>query len=198
MPAVPLHAITAPESGTGKSYLADIASAIATGDRCYVQSTAPDDPAETEKRLIGAALGGFPLIGLDNCNDGQGLSGDFLAQLVERPNLQCRRLGRSDMVRLTNTFVVLANGNNVVLQADMVRRSIVCVLDANCERPSGREFKHNPIEMVLADRRRYVAAVLTIARGYIEAGRPGKLPPLPSFGPWSDLRAMRRVIGSVR
>ena len=39
-PAVPMHVITAPEAGTGKSYLQDIASCIAIGDRCAVLSVA--------------------------------------------------------------------------------------------------------------------------------------------------------------
>ncbi len=72
LPAVPMHVSTAPDAGTGKSYLADIASAIATGDTCYVQSAAPGDPAETEKRLVSAALAGHPIIALDNCNGGEG------------------------------------------------------------------------------------------------------------------------------
>jgi hypothetical protein len=33
----------------------------------------------------------------------------------------------------------------------------------------------------------YIAACLTIARAYIAAGRPGRLPPLPSYEGWSDL-----------
>ena len=40
---------------------------------------------------------------------------------------------------------------------------------------------------VLADRGRYVAAILTIARAYITAGRPGRLPSLPSYDGWSNL-----------
>jgi putative DNA primase/helicase len=34
---------------------------------------------------------------------------------------------------------------------------------------------------------RYVAAALTIVRAYIVAGKPDRLRPLPSYGPWSDL-----------
>src|SRR5262249_50346659 len=66
-PAVPLHVITAPLPGTGKSYLVDIANVLATGDRAAVLAVAPD-PAETEKRLVAAALAGSPIIALDNCS----------------------------------------------------------------------------------------------------------------------------------
>ncbi len=75
-PAVPLHEITAPLPGTGKSYLVDIASMIATGMPAAVMAMAPE-PVETEKRLIGAALAGYPIIAIDNCS--KTLTGDFCA-----------------------------------------------------------------------------------------------------------------------
>jgi putative DNA primase/helicase len=68
MPVAPAHLATAPAAGTGKSYLADIASMIATGEQCAVTSFSTN-PDETEKRLISAALSGRPLISLDNCSD---------------------------------------------------------------------------------------------------------------------------------
>lgn len=65
-PAVPMHLVTAPQAGTAKSYLADVASMIATGERIAAVAVAPN-PEETEKRLVGSALAGHPVIGLDNC-----------------------------------------------------------------------------------------------------------------------------------
>ena len=183
-PAAPLHTATAPAAGTGKSYLADLASAIATGERCAVIAASPK-PEETEKRLIGAALAGYPIIAIDNCN-GE-LAGDFLCQASERPLLQLRRLGASDQIRVVNTFTIFANGNNLAVVADLVRRTLVCRLDANMENPEERTFKTDPVGMVLADRGRYVAAILTIARAYIVAGKPGLLPSLPSYEGWSNL-----------
>jgi len=65
-PAVPLHIANAPEGGTGKSYLFDLVSVIAMGEVCPAIARSPS-PEETEKRLIGAALDGQPLISVDNC-----------------------------------------------------------------------------------------------------------------------------------
>ena len=168
-PAVPMHVITAPEAGTGKSYLQDIASALATGDRCPVLSVS-DNPDETEKRLIGAALAQLPIIALDNVSDL--LMGDFLCQVTERPVLQIRPLGTSTLIRIGNTFTVFANGNNLRVGADAVRRTIQCALDARMESPETREFVVDPVAMVLADRGKYIAACLTLARAYVAAGRP--------------------------
>jgi putative DNA primase/helicase len=183
-PAVPLHLVTAPAPGSGKSYLADIASMVATGHPCAVKAASPN-PEETEKRLISAVLSGYPIIALDNCSGT--IQGDFLCRLTERPLLQLRPLGKSDVVRVTNTFTVLANGNNVLTAGDMVRRTIQCALDANLENPHERRFLADPIAAVIQNRGAYVAACLIIVRAYICAGRPGRLTPLPSYGGWSDL-----------
>jgi putative DNA primase/helicase len=179
---VPMHLVTAPLPGSGKSYLADVASMIATGDRCPVKAASPS-PEETEKRLVGSALEGHPIIALDNCRDV--LQGDFLCQVTERPLLSLRALGKSDQHRIPNTFSFFGNGNNVAVAADMVRRTIRCAMDANCESPETRTFRANPIALIRANRGKYVNACLTIARAYIVAGRPHPLRPLPSYEDWS-------------
>jgi putative DNA primase/helicase len=183
MAAAPMHLVTAPQAGTGKSYLADVASMIATGERIAVVAVAPN-PEETEKRLVGCALSGFPVIGLDNCREV--LEGDFLCQLTERPLMQLRALGKSDKIRVANTFTVFANGNNAAVADDLVRRTICCGLDANMEDPECRTFTGNPVKTVQEDRGKYVAAVLTIARAYLAAGKPNLPHPLLSYEEWSD------------
>jgi putative DNA primase/helicase len=182
-PAVPAHLTSAPEAGTGKSYLQDISAAIAIGDRCPVMSVS-SSAEETEKRLIGAALAQFPIIALDNVS--VLLMGDFLCQVTERPVLQIRPLGSSNMSRIANTFTPFANGNNLTVGADFVRRTLQCSLDAQLENPETREFSSDPVATVLADRGKYIAAILTIARAYVVAGRPGRLPQRASYQGWSD------------
>jgi hypothetical protein len=183
-PAVPLHVIRAPVGGSGKSYLADLASAIATGERCPVISRSPSFE-ETEKRLVGAALTGQPIISIDNCN-GE-LRSEFLCQAVERPVLQVRALGTSELARIDNATTCLSNGNNIQIAEDLVRRSVQCSLDANIDRPETRKFVHDPLAAIFADRGRYVAAVLTIARAYVVAGMPHRPPPFASFDRWNEL-----------
>ena len=180
----PLHAIKASTAGTGKSYLADLASAISTGRPCPVISVSPD-PKETESRLTGLLLAGFPLISLDNVN-GE-LGGDLLCQAVERPTVRLRRLGGSDIFEIESRATFFATGNGLRVKGDMTRRTLVCNLDAGVERPESREFHHSPVDDVLADRGLYVAAVLTIVRAYIAAEQPNKQRPLASFEEWSDL-----------
>lgn len=180
----PLHAIRASTAGTGKSYLADTASAIATGRPCPVLAVSPK-PEETESRLIGLLLAAFPLISLDNVN-GE-LGGDLLCQAVERPTVRVRRLGGSDIFEIESRATFYATGNGLRVRGDMTRRTIICDLDAGVERPEERQFTHTPVDDVLADRGKYVAAALTIVRAYIVAGKPNPCPRLASFEEWSDL-----------
>jgi putative DNA primase/helicase len=178
----PMHLITKPVAGTGGSYLVDCAAMIATGEKCAVEAMAPNYE-ETEKRLIGAALSGFPIIGIDNVREI--IAGEFFCQVVERPLMSLRALGSSDKHRIPNTFTVFANDNNATV-ADMVRRTIRALLDANREHPEERSFKRDPLTEIQNNRGDYVTACLTIPLAYIKAGSPLKkqITPLASFGEW--------------
>jgi hypothetical protein len=184
MQVVPMHAVTAPEAGTGKSYVIDLSSVIATGEIAPVIAAGRTEE-ETEKRLSAELMTGQPIVSIDNLN-GE-LSGDFICQAIERPLIKPRILGRSENKRIENTVTMFGNGNNLHLVGDLVRRVIICSLDANVERPELRKFSGDPVATVLADRGSYIAAVLTIARAYIAAGCPNPCPALASFEDWSRL-----------
>jgi len=179
----PIHVAGAPTPATGKSFLMDVASAVAVGQPCHVIAAGRDE-AETEKRLVACVLAGYPLVSVDNVN-GE-LGGDFLCQLAERPLLSPRILGRSEQPIIPNRMTVFATGNNIRLKGDFVRRAVTCRLDAKAERPELRRFKSNPVEKVLANRAHYVAAVLIVVRSYFAAGKPVKPPPFGSYTGWSE------------
>ena len=185
MPVVPMHVFSAYTRGTGKSYLADVISAVAMGQRCPAMSFSPDDPKENEKKLNGALLDGATLVSLDNVNGG--LGGDLLCQAVERPILRLRKLGASGNFDVENCITLLATGNNLQVCGDMSRRVLVSNMDAQMERPETREFTGKPVDAVLADRSKYVSAALVIVRAYVRAGRPSPRPALASFEDWTRL-----------
>jgi putative DNA primase/helicase len=145
----PLHVIHASTAGTGKSYLVDTASAIATGRPCTVVAVSPK-PEETEWRLVGLMLAAFPLISLDNVN-GE-LGGDLLCQAVERPTVRVRRLGASDIFEIESRATFFATGNGLRVKGDMTRRTVISRLDAGVERPEQRQFTPSPVDDVIADR----------------------------------------------
>jgi putative DNA primase/helicase len=183
MPVAPMFVIVKPQPGTGGSYLVDIAAAIALGDVPPVIAWSTSEE-ENDKRLIAMALTQKPIIAIDNVSGR--LHSDFLCQLAERPRLSCRPLGHSNQIEVSNSALVVANGNNLEISTDEVRRTVQILLDANVEHPEERTFSKNPVALVLADRGKYVAAVLTVARAYHLAGRPGCLPPRASYETWSN------------
>jgi putative DNA primase/helicase len=178
----PMHAYRASTAGTGKSFLVDVASVIATGRPCPVATVAKSEE-ETEKRLAGLLLAAFPIICLDNVN-GE-LGGDLLCQAIERPIVQIRPLGTSDVIEIESRASVFATGNALRVRGDMTRRTLVANLDAKVERPELRTFDFDPVEMVLGDRARYIGAALTIVLAHTQAGFPVDPAPLASFQDWS-------------
>jgi putative DNA primase/helicase len=83
---------------------------------------------------------------------------------------------------------VAFNGNNLVLRGDIVRRVLVCRLDARCEEPQLREFDQDLVAEVKAQRGEIVRDLQTILLAYIRSGkRPPGLPLLGSFNRWDQL-----------
>jgi putative DNA primase/helicase len=182
-PVVPAHGVDSPAPGTGKSYLTNLASELATGRPCAVVA-ADRKPEETDKRLNGVLLSGRTLISLDNIRGT--LASALLCQAIEQPMLDLRPLGTSTMTAIANTATIVLNGNNLTIAEDLVRRTLLCRLDADSETPEERIFQGDPIACVRRSRPAYVAAALTIVRAYAVAGMPDGLAPLPSFGNWSN------------
>jgi hypothetical protein len=183
LPTSPLHAITAPEAGTGKSFLTQIAAAIATGTPCPVISAGRNEE-ETEKRLASVVLSGVTVLAIDNVS--QPLGGDFLCQMLDQPRLKIRLLGQSNGPTVEPRMTLLATGNNLTLVGDLVRRAIVAHLDAGVADPWMRNFQGDPLTAVMADRGRYIAAALIAVRAFLVSGEPPLRPSLASFNRWSD------------
>lgn len=181
----PMFVGKAPTPASGKSYLFDLVSAIAIGQRMPTTAAGANNE-ETEKRLSASLLAGQPLISIDNVN-GE-LGGDALCQYLERPVVNVRVLGKSENRRIeTEFFTMFATGNNLTLTGDITRRALICSLDLNEEHTESHQYKNDPYQMVMNNRGKYVAACLTICRAYIQAGLPGKLPKLASYEGWSDI-----------
>jgi hypothetical protein len=184
LPAAPIYLVCADTPGTGKSYLVDVIAMVASGRLCPV-ITASKNVDETEKRLGSVLLSGVPIISLDNCI--HDLGGELLCQLTERPVVKIRILGRSEMPDCECHTAVFATGNNITFKGDMVRRGLVCSLEALDERPELRVFRRDALELAAANRGAYVAAALTVVRAYFTAGAPKLCGPLGSYAAWSKM-----------
>lgn len=161
----PLFFVTSPTSGTGKSYLVDLISNIVHGKDC--PATFLSGSQEERHKQIGAVLlEGVPIISLDNLE--KDLSDPVLCQMITQSTVKIRVLGTSDSIPCEWRGTLFATGNNIQVVGDMVRRSMVCRLDAGEENPEEIEFSEpDPISRVLENRGEYIAAALTIALAYL-------------------------------
>lgn len=182
LPTVPMHCVSAPAPGSGKSYLCDLAAAIATGFPCVVMAAGRDEE-ELEKRLSAVLLDGLPMAAVDNISSA--LGGDFLCQMLDRPMIKVRVLGKSEGPKLEPRLILFATGNNLTLVGDIGRRAVIAHLDAACENPHQRTFKDDPLARILRDCGAYIAAALTLCRAFKMSGESGEAR-LASFEHWSD------------
>jgi hypothetical protein len=182
MTTAPLHALTAPMAGTGKSLLVDAVALLATGRAVPVISQGHDE-IEMEKRLSACLLAGDLLISIDNCTEP--LGGAFLCQSLTQNTLNIRLLGHSRTVETPNNALMFATGNNLRIDDDACRRVLLCSLDARCERPEVRRFDFELSKYILQHRPALVGAILTILRAWHQSGVRMELEPLGSFDSWS-------------
>lgn len=161
LPAAPLIGISAPAPGTGKSYLVDLISIIATGRRAVGIATGTK-PEEFEKAFGAGLIEGRSLLCLDNMV--QPLQGQLLAMTLTAPAVSVRILGHSRMVDAPTGAAIFATGNNLAVRGDMSRRVLLCRLDAGVEYPEDRTFDNDLLAEVQRRRPELLSAVLTILR----------------------------------
>lgn len=185
MPVAPLHGTKAPHYANGKTYLLELAAAIAIGSDLPVVAFREKDSEELEKTLTGIALSGMPIACIDNVT--VALKSALVAQMIERPRLTLRKLGGTDPFEVTNQMTVLASGKNLQINADLVRRSLVCNMNLNELLPWNHRFESNPLGMIRAHRSSYLAACLTIARFGFQSELHAACSPFASFSTWNKV-----------
>lgn len=189
--AVPLFLITSPQSGSGKTCLAELACLISTGDLPYPVIAAPD-PEETEKRHISSLLSGDPFQLLDNYN--ATIGGDVLTQAVSGDNIAVRPLGRSEKTKIANSFLHVITGNNPRIGADIVRRQLTCRIDHSLEEPWKRSYEFDPRTRVRQNRATVLSDALAIVAWARRANLPA--PDFQGFGEWArDIVAPLLALG---
>lgn len=185
LPAAPLHAFNAPTPGTGKSMLQETILILLTGEK-PTHITAQKDEEELEKKLGAELRKNGAYLSIDNATIP--LDGSLFCQLLTQAWVNIRILGKSESFTVKNTAMFVANGNNLTVKADMVRRVLRSTINADCESPETREFdSERPDVLAMRNRPELVVAALTALKAFIVAGQPGQTPPLGSFEQWSRL-----------
>jgi putative DNA primase/helicase len=148
-----------------------------------ISQGARSNEEELEKRLAAALLAGDAAISIDNCE--RPLQSAFLCQALTQQSLNIRVLGLSKNVETPVNAAIHATGNNLTVVGDLTRRTLMCGLDAQCERPELRTFADDIVATVLRDRGRLVAAALTVLRAWHVSGERVGVVPFGSFESWS-------------
>jgi hypothetical protein len=185
MPTAPLFGYTSPAAGTGKSLLVDIAAVLATGRPMPVIAQGRGEE-ELEKRLGAALIAGDSTISIDNCE--HPLQSALLCQILTQQKINVRLLGLSRNVETPVNATLFCTGNNLTVVGDLTRRTLMCALDARCERPELRAFDGDLIATVRAERGRLVVSGLTVLRAWTIAREREKigLVPFGGFEAWSQ------------
>ena len=182
-PGVLLRAPSMSGAGAGKGLLARCICNVAFG-RAPHAVTAGATAEELEKRIAAELMGGSCSLFIDNLNNTNFRSDLLASAITERPG-RVRLLGKSEMLPVNASALVLLTGNGLSLSEDLARRFLVVELDPGTEDPEARPFTTDILAEVKSRRAELLAALLTIWRwGRMEKLSPGM--PLGSFEQWGS------------
>ncbi len=169
----PLHMIEKPTPGTGASLLLTVIAMVATGAPPAMMSEGRDED-EWRKRVTSPLERTPAFVVIDNLR--RRLDSAALSSVLTSTRWEDRRLGHTENVRLEVSCAWVATGNNPAVSSEIARR-IVCIrMDAKTEKPwerSAEAFLHPDLtRWTIAHRPQLLAAIFTLLRAWVAAGRP--------------------------
>lgn len=175
-----LGLIEAHQAGSGKSFLASMLAELHGGQ---VHAEMPSEDAELRKTVTSVLQEKGGVIVFDNV-DGK-VSSPVLAGLLTSARWSARLLGKNTSITLPNDRMWVATGNNIVIDGDMARRVLRCVIDPGMPNPELREFTFNPVDWIVRNRSAYLSALGTIIRAWVVKGSHlGESPGSDSYATW--------------
>jgi hypothetical protein len=184
----PLNVITAPERGSGKSFLGTAPQAVfgGTADDEYAW---PQDDAEMRKQITTILRESTaPVVVFDNVPADSAMDYPSFAGLLTRSVWSDRALGRNGKITAPNDRIWAVTGTNVRLGGDYGQRSVLIDIDPEQPRPdqrTGFKIKNWP-EWVRTNRAGIVAALLILARVWALNGAETVQRPMRGFTPWAE------------
>ena len=172
----PAVAFDASKPGSGKTYLMDLVSIIATGHDTSKLSWS-ETPGEIEKLVAARLDAGCEFIAFDNL-DGPIKATSTLERALTGIGFESRRLGKSELISVPWHHLVFFTGNNIqMVRGDMVRRtgmySRLLPPTANSHLREANSFKIGDLkEYARTNRVRLASAAITILKAHQMAGAP--------------------------
>jgi len=180
----PAFGFGAPRAGTGKGKAAKCVGLLSGHEPN--ETPWSYEPDEQRKMLMSALMAARPCLLLDNIN-GQ-MKSDSLCAILTSSSYSDRLLGGNELAAVSTSVLIMATGNNLHVVGDLSRRILVCELDHGVEAPERLRFDFDPVARMRERWRIYRAAILTILRGFIVAGRPaGGVGSVGSYEEWDAL-----------
>jgi hypothetical protein len=192
-PPYQMGVITAPNPGSGKGYLAGLIGIV---HGMVMRGEMPREKAEMKKTIISSLVSTTaPVVLFDNVR-GEIYSSELEA-LLTAGTITDRLLGVSKDVTVTNDRLWMVTGNNAKIGGDLARRVLEIKIDPKCSDPKSRTFAIKDLKGWMEEHRgAYLAAMLTVVRAWINAGRPTEVYRSDDFAQWAgSLRGMLHWAG---
>jgi len=185
---VPMFMFDADQPNAGKTLLALVCGAIATGREIAPRHWSLDEE-ECEKRLFSIGLAGHPVALFDNLR--VILSGAAIEKTLSATGLSGRVLGKSEDRTIPWSTVLYFTANAAGYSNDNTARVIhVMLRGRGTDRESTHKFKRpNLVEWVIDHRDEVLRAAFTILAAHRDASRPHAGKTLPKFEVWSRIVA---------
>ena len=182
-PPYQMGIITATNPGSGKTLLTRLLTIVHGGVQ---RGEMPRDDAELRKSITAALMDTTaPIVVFDN------LAGvvrsAVLESLLTAQTHTDRILGVSKSVTVKNDRLWLATGNNAQFAGDLSRRTAMVHLDPPTANHWQRtDFEIENLEAWMHEHRgKYLAAILTIGHGWVNAGCPAKRSRSDDYTAWT-------------
>jgi hypothetical protein len=181
--------ITATNPGSGKTLLAKMIRILHGGAQ---RGEMPRDADELRKSITAALMDTTaPVITFDNLTGV--IRSSVLESLLTTKTWTDRWLGQNRSVTATNDRLWLATGNNAQFGGDLARRITTVELNPpGANHHLRTDFTIKNLEAWMWEHRgKLLAAILTIARGWVVAGTPSETARSDDYAPWvGGLRGM--------
>jgi bifunctional DNA primase/polymerase-like protein len=181
-PPYPWFVISAPQPGSGKTLLAKMIGIV---HGLTIRGMLPES-ADEQRKLFTSILATTtaPVVLFDNMRGV--VRSSELEKLLTSATHSDRILNQSKEVALTNDRLWLGTGNNAKIGGDLARRTWPIVIDPHQPDPHLRTgFLIADLEAWMYEHRgEYLAALLTVARGWVLAGCPAEIIRSDSYATW--------------
>lgn len=169
-PPYQLAVITAPQPGAGKTLLVTVIRIVHGG---VFRAELPGDDDELRKQIttiLNYTTGS--VVHFDNVTGV--VRSSVVAALLTSARWDDRKLGANELISARNDRLWVVTGNNLTLGGDLARRAIRVTIDPDVPDPHLRtDFAIADLESFTREHRgAIIAALLTLVRAWIVAGRP--------------------------